>query len=81
LKVDTLDDGNLRLRDSVTADREEAFPFADAVADGLAELIESTPATHQARNLRVSYERDRGERRWNSRRVFLTLIAELRREA
>ena len=70
----TLDDGHLRLRLTVTAEPHETD--GQALGRGLVALAERCPGTHQPLRLSpIRFERDAANpRRWNSRRMLLTLI-------
>ena len=78
MKTDEVEDGKLRLRESVTAGAQETE--GAVIVRGLLALLCACPDSHQPLRLRIRFERDsRG--RESSRRLFLTLIAEPRRNS
>ena len=76
LKLDAIEDGRKRARLSITAAPGESD--ASVLRRGFAELLEACPNDYQPLRLRVRFERDtRG--RESSRRLFLTMIYQLKR--
>ena len=55
----------------------QAQPAREAIADGWCELLADMPDTHRATRISCRYESDQGGRRSTSRRVQLTLVAEV----
>ena len=76
LKLDAIEDGRKRARLSITAAPGESD--TSVLRRGFAELLEACPNDYQPLRLRVRFERDtRG--RESSRRLFLTMIYQLKR--